>query len=194
MQAVQEDNQRKAAELESLRTHLQLPSSQKPVPPPFPSELASYSVQSEQAARDDHQTIVSPIVSPRRLPPPLSEEMMEEVMVPKKGLFLNDEMSSNDGVATTKNNATATTNNAIAPSKNAMTSPSEEKDANETNHTQGIATNNPSTNTRPIPSIGSPTKSRAKQPPPMPKKPASLLQEIQEAPTHVRLRKVPKCV
>ena len=194
MQAVQEDNQRKAAELESLRTHLQLPSSQKPVPPPFPSELASYSVQSEQASRGDHQTIVSPIISPRRLPPPLSEE---EVMM-SSGLMgdVNDGVAMGDAMEL---NSAMESNSAMALN-DAMTSSNEASNAmtssNETmtpRHDMRVTTNTMSPSaSRPIPSVGSPTKSRAKQPPPMPKKPASLLQEIQEAPSHVRLRKVPK--
>ena len=184
MQAVQEDNQRKAAELESLRTHLQLPSSQKPVPPPFPSELASYSVQSEQASRGDHQTIVSPIISPRRLPPPLSEE---EVMM-SSGLMgdVNDGVAMGDAMelnSAMESNSAMALNDAMTSSNETMTP----------RHDMRVTTNTMSPSaSRPIPSVGSPTKSRAKQPPPMPKKPASLLQEIQEAPSHVRLRKVPK--
>lgn len=175
MQAVQEDNQRKAAELESLRTHLQRSSGQKPVPPPFPSELANYSVQSEQASRGDHQTIVSPIVSPRRLPPPLSEEMMEEVMMATNGKVANPAMTAND--ATMPN-----TNPSSDPksSDGMMPPPSKPSDI-----PSSLSKETPST------SIGSP-KSHGKQPPAVPKKPTSLLQEIQEAPMHVRLRKVPK--
>lgn len=171
MQAVQEDNQRKAAELESLRTHLQRSSGQKPVPPPFPSELANYSVQSEQASRGDHQTIVSPIVSPRRLPPPLSEEMMEEVMMATNGKVANPAMAANDA---TMPNANPKSSDGMMPP------PSKPSDI-----PSSLSKETPST------SIASP-KSHGKQPPAVPKKPTSLLQEIQEAPTHVRLRKVPK--
>lgn len=206
MQAVQDDNQRKAAELESLRTHLQLPSSQKPVPPPFPSELANYSVQSEQASRGDHQTIVSPIISPRRLPPPLSEE---EVMM-SSGLMgdVNGGMASNSTMVSLNDmNATMVSlndmNATMASSNDMNATMVSSNDMNATvvssndritsRYDMKVTTNamSPSAS-RPIPSVGSPMKSRAKQPPPMPKKPASLLQEIQEAPSHVHLRKVPK--
>ena len=97
---------------------------------------------------------------------------------------LNSAMESNSAMAL--NDAMTSSNEA----SNAMTS------SNETmtpRHDMRVTTNTMSPSaSRPIPSVGSPTKSRAKQPPPMPKKPASLLQEIQEAPSHVRLRKVPK--
>ena len=107
---------------------------------------------------------------------------------------LNSAMESNSAMAL--NDAMTSSNEA----SNAMTSSNEASNAmtssNETmtpRHDMRVTTNTMSPSaSRPIPSVGSPTKSRAKQPPPMPKKPASLLQEIQEAPSHVRLRKVPK--
>ena len=77
MAAVQEDNQRKNEELKRLKSQIASvsgPSSpkQRPVPPPFPPELASYTQASEQNNSHHSQTIASPVIQARKPPSPAS--------------------------------------------------------------------------------------------------------------------------
>ena len=71
MEAVQEDNRKKAQELEHLKSQLNAPTpsaqpvKSKPVPPPFPPELERYSQKSERFPEQIHHTIASPVHSPQ---------------------------------------------------------------------------------------------------------------------------------
>lgn len=71
MEAVQEDNRKKAQELEHLKSQLNAPAppaqpaKSKPVPPPFPIELERYSQKAERFPEQVHHTIASPVHSPQ---------------------------------------------------------------------------------------------------------------------------------
>lgn len=70
MEAVQEDNRRKSEELVQLKNQISANNSRvsspkvKPVPPPFPPKLDSYSRQAEQSIAPPH-TIPSPVSHPQ---------------------------------------------------------------------------------------------------------------------------------
>ncbi|KAK8811849.1 hypothetical protein WA556_004012, partial [Blastocystis sp. ATCC 50177/Nand II] len=88
MAAVQEDNQRKNEELKRLKSQIASvsgPSSpkQRPVPPPFPPELASYTQASERNDALPPQTIASPVIQARR-PPPSPMTPVEKETTPVK--------------------------------------------------------------------------------------------------------------
>lgn len=73
MAAVQEENQRKNEELKQLKSQIASVSgpsspSHRPVPPPFPPQLARYTQAAEQDVPQSTQTIASPVVQPLKVP------------------------------------------------------------------------------------------------------------------------------
>ena len=73
MAAVQEENQRKNEELKQLKNQIASVSgpsspSHRPIPPPFPPQLARYTQAAEQDAPQSTHTIASPVIQPLKSP------------------------------------------------------------------------------------------------------------------------------